>query len=320
MRNGNMSSLVISLDFEMFWGVTDSCHISEYGRNVMGVWEAIPKILKLFTEFQVKGTWATVGMLMCKDYSEWMDRRPAILPTYTRSICSNYKWQEAALENPNLFFGRPLVELIMDTPSQELATHTYSHFFCGEDGVTPEQFSSDLLCAQEQIGELGGNFVSLVFPRNQIKEDFIRVLPACGIKMYRGNPKSWIYRHGHYVVGGNAGRAVRFLDSWIPLSRNLVAKPKMAEKGLVDIPASFFLRPWPRRLAGLESLRLHRMKSIMTAAAQSKGVCHIWWHPHNFGVDIDRNIQVLQSLLEHYRDLRDRYGMKSAAMAEFSVT
>lgn len=319
MRDESIPSLVISLDFEMFWGVTDSCRISEYGKNVVGVWEAIPKILKMFTEFQVKGTWATVGMLICKDYSEWVDRRPAVLPTYMKSICSNYNWREAACENPNLFFGRPLVELILDTPGQELATHTYSHFFCGEDGVTAEQFSADLLLAQEQIKELGGHFDSLIFPRNQVKSEFIEILPSCGIKTYRGNPKSWMYRDGHYVAGGNAGRAVRFADSWIPLSRNLVAKPKLVENGLVDIPASFFLRPWQRRLAGLEGLRINRMKSIMSAAAQSKGVCHIWWHPHNFGADIDKNIQVLGHLLEHYRDLRDRYGMESATMAEFSV-
>jgi len=54
----------------------------------------------------------------------------------------------------------------------------------------------------------------------------------------------------------------------------------------------------------------------MTAAAMADGVCHLWWHPHNFGVNVEENIAVLNSLLLHYLKLRDKYGMKSAQMGD----
>ena len=83
LRSGyDMSALVISLDFELFWGVTDSKTIENYGANVEGVWQSVPGILKLFKEYGIHATWATVGMLMCKDYKQWCDLRPSVMPTY----------------------------------------------------------------------------------------------------------------------------------------------------------------------------------------------------------------------------------------------
>lgn len=60
-----MSSLVMSLDFELFWGVSDSRRINDYRQNVEGVWIAIPKMLALFRQYDIHATWAAVGMLMC---------------------------------------------------------------------------------------------------------------------------------------------------------------------------------------------------------------------------------------------------------------
>lgn len=301
----------------MFWGVTDSQQIAHYGKNVAGVWIAIPEMLKIFSEFEVKCTWATVGMLICKDYSEWMERRPALLPSYSNSKLSNYNWAQLVRENSKLFFGRPLVKRILETPGQELASHTYSHFFCGENGVSPDEFSADLTCAQEQFKELGGRFESLVFPRNQARKSFIKMLPTCGFRTFRGNPGSWLYRDGHRIPGGAIGRAVRLADSWVPLSGDLMSQADES-LGVINIPASIFLRPWSRRLAIFDDLRMNRIKAVMTQAAISKGVCHLWWHPHNFGLNTEKNLQVLRSLLEHYRFLNDKYGMRSLAMADFT--
>ena len=136
------SDFVISLDFELFWGVADSRTIANYRNNIEGEWEAIPRMLTLFRQYSVKASWATVGMLMCKDYEHWLEMRPSVLPDYHRLQCSNYSIDEVVEENPKLFFARPLVERILATPGQELSTHTYSHFYCGEVGATPEHRSS----------------------------------------------------------------------------------------------------------------------------------------------------------------------------------
>ena len=275
-------------------------------------------MLAMFRRYEIRATWATVGMLMCKDHAQWRDIRPTVLPGYHRPECSNYSMDAVAKKYPQLFFARPLVEQILATPGQELATHTYSHFYCGEVGATAEQFMADLVSAQAIALDMGVRPRSLVFPRNQVLQDFLPILTKAGIEVYRGNPAHWLYRGGHITPGGTAGRVVRFADSWAPMTGSHTAHAEVTN-GLTNVPASLFLRPWTRRLSALESMRLARLKRAMTTAARTGGICHIWWHPHNFGINMEQNLSVLQSLLQHYQILQDRYGMRSLSMGDFAT-
>jgi hypothetical protein len=45
---------------------------------------------------------------------------------------------------PSFFFTPELVEQIQATDGQEFASHIYSHFYCGEEGVSVVQFAVDL--------------------------------------------------------------------------------------------------------------------------------------------------------------------------------
>lgn len=312
-----MSKLIISLDFELFWGVAESRSIAGYRHNVEGEWEAIPKTLALFRRYGISATWATVGMLMCRDYSQWRELRPSVLPGYVRPQCSTYLLGSVVRENPKLFFARPLVEQILETPGQEIASHSYSHFFCGEAGATREQFAADLACALEIGAELGVKYRSFVFPRNQVQEAFLSELHKAGYQVFRGNPNHWLHRDGHFVAGGPVGRAMRLMDAYLPISGGGLAKV-CSLSGMVDVPASLFLRPWSRRFAALESIRLTRLKRAMTAAAKADGIFHLWWHPHNFGVNTEENLRVLDLLLRHFVTLREKYGMQSAQMGDFA--
>lgn len=311
-----MSALVISLDFELFWGVADSRTIDGYRNNIQGEWEAIPKILDLFQRYAIRATWATVGMLMCRNYSQWRAIRPAILPGYYRQQSSPYFLGSIARENPKMFFARPLVMQILDTPGQEVGSHSYSHFCCDEAGVTPRQFAADLECARVIGSELGIKYRSFVFPRNQLKSEFLSELSKAGYLVYRGNCRHWLYRHGHFVPGGIGGRAIRLGDSYLPISGNQFVEVSSA-RGLLELPASLPLRPWDYRLAAIEPIRLMRLKRAMTFAAKGGGIFHLWWHPHNFGVNIEENLAVLELLLQHYVQLRDKFGMRSAQMGDF---
>lgn len=313
-----MSQFVISLDFELFWGVSDTQTVASYGNNVQGEWSAVPRLLALFRRYGIKVSWATVGMAMCRNYKQWRDIRPAILPGYVRREISPYTLDALVKEHPKLFFARPLVEKILATPGQELATHTYSHFYCNEPGATPAQFAADLACARTIAKELGVHCRSLVLPRNQIAETFLSVLPAAGIQVYRGNPQHWLYRNGDAVTGGMAGRAVRCADGCLPLSGLCDRHPEHNGE-LLNLPASLFLYPWSKRHRGLAPMRLFRLKRCMTAAARAGSICHLWWHPHNFGVNTDRNLALLESLLQHYCNLADKYGMQSSCMGDFAT-
>ena len=41
-------TLIVSLDFELFWGMLDVCPLEEYQPHVLGGRKAIPQLLTLF--------------------------------------------------------------------------------------------------------------------------------------------------------------------------------------------------------------------------------------------------------------------------------
>ena len=91
------------------------------------------------------------------------------------------------------------------------------------------------------------------------------------------------------------------------------------QDGLVDIPASCFLRH-TSKISPLEKLKLHRIKTQMKYAATHKKVFHIWWHPHNFGVDTEENLENLEEILRYYSYLKERYDFTSTNMKMLGAT
>lgn len=112
-------------------------------------------------------------------------------------------------------------------------------------------------------------------------------------------------------------RAFRLIDAYFPLSGSLRQNVEIDDKsGLVDIPASLFLRPWSKKLSFLEAIRLWRITWSMTRTAKKGGVFHLWWHPHNFGSNMVENLHFLEEILKHYQKLNAKYGFQSATMAD----
>lgn len=318
-----MSTLIISLDFELFWGVTDSKTIVNYGQNIEGAWQSVPGMLKLFKQYNIQATWATVGMLMCKDFKQWSDLRPAVMPTYTRESCSTYSFSTLARDHKKLFFAPSLVKSILSTQGQELASHTYSHFYCGEANASVEQFAADLDCVKWIYGEYGVTPTSLVFPRNQVREEYLKVVRDKGFTAYRGNQDHRLYRAGHLVAVPNAKawRLARVADAYLPLSGNhTFALPTHVPEGqLVNIPASAFLRP-VSNYPLLDWMHSHKIKKGMLEAAKTNRNYHLWWHPHNFGKQTEANLNALEKLLKYYQKLNQEYGMQSVPMAELGAS
>ena len=60
-------TLIVSLDFELYWGMQDCIELSKYENNILGARDAIPKMLNLFEQHSIHATWATVGYLFAHD-------------------------------------------------------------------------------------------------------------------------------------------------------------------------------------------------------------------------------------------------------------
>ncbi|MGC2411027.1 MAG: hypothetical protein WA441_13810 [Methyloceanibacter sp.] len=313
-------NFVISLDYELMWGVRDHATRESYGPNVLGGREAIPAMLDLFQNRGIRATWAIVGALLCESKDELLTRLP---PKGRRKGDSPPR--QPALDNIGrderadpYHFGASLARLIAACPGQEIGTHTFSHLCALEPGTTLDRFKEDVDAALVHLKDWGISCRSIVFPRNQYGPTQIEICRALGLTHFRGNEAAWFYAPASGARQTKLRRAFRLADSYINISGPNVAREGNGAEPLVNVPASRFLRPFNRRLRAFDALRLRRIEQAMEAAARTGGTFHLWWHPENFGRDRADNIAFLAKVLDCYRRLADEPGLESRAMAELS--
>lgn len=307
----------ISLDFELYWGVRDNRSIAQYRENLDGVRQAIPAMLRAFREHSIHATWATVGFLFCRDRDELERNRPALLPRYRDETLSPYAYLARTPQlEPAYHFAPELIELIGRHEHQEIASHTFSHYYCLEAGQSPAAFEADLRAAVAMARQRGIVLRSLVLPRNQWNPEYRDILLRHGILCYRGNEDGRIYRACEEAGNSRTDRALRLLDAYLNLCGHNTHALDGQRGPPFDFPASRFLRPWSPRLAPFDGLRLARIKDAMTDAALRHRLFHLWWHPHNFGAHTGKNIAFLERILAHYRQLHERHELQSLNMGE----
>ncbi|MCT8468089.1 polysaccharide deacetylase family protein [Chromohalobacter canadensis] len=309
-------AFVISLDFELHWGMSDVVTTPEhpYMRQLLGARRAVPAILDLFRERHIRATWATVGYLFAEDRETLTRFSPVRRPRYSNPARDNYRLEIGDDEASDpLHYARSLVDLIAQTPGQEVASHTFSHYYCHEEGQTPEDFKADLAAAMAIAEHAGHRPSSLVLPRNQVDEAYLAPMREAGFRCYRGNPqRAGFSRHQR---GATFRRALRLLDSYVDLTGHHGIKWHELKGDPLDIPASMFLRP-RRGVPQLDALRLRRIKNAMRSAARRGEIFHLWWHPHNFGGDTDANLRDLATIIGYFQSLSIEYGMRSMSMGD----
>ncbi len=321
-RSFDTGKFVISLDFELLWGVRDKKTIETYGANILGVRQVIPALLNSFDKFGVKGTFSTVGFLFAKNKKELKQYIPAVLPAYTDANLSPYAEVEVAGDDETddpYHFGYSLLMQIADNPNHEIGTHTFCHYYCLEPGQTMEAFRHDLLAAKKIAADMNVNVRSLVFPRNQFNEEYLLACKETGIDSYRGNPQSWLYAARSKNDESLIRRALRFIDTYINLTgHHCYSLQHVRSSTIINVAGSRFLRPYSKKLSFLDSLRLRRIKRAMLHAARNNQLFHLWWHPHNFGINLRENIDFLEKILSYYTSLNKQYGLQSVTMTRLA--
>lgn len=316
-------AFVISLDFELFWGMRDKRTLAEYGTSIRGVRQALPRMLAAFDAHGAKATFATVGLLFFERKEELLRALPALKPSYSNTRLSPFTDHIDGIgadeASDPYHFGASLIREIQQHPAHEIACHTFSHYYCLEPGQTQAQFAADLLAARAAAQRFGIELKSFVFPRNQYNEEYLSVCRAHGIIAYRGNERSWLYDGRNQDDESRFRRAFRLLDTWFNLSgHHCHALPSAGEALPINLPSSRFLRPYNSRFTALDGLKLRRITKAMDRAAREGKLYHLWWHPHNFGRDLERNIAFLERVLAHYNTLQAEYGMESLTMSELA--
>jgi glycosyltransferase involved in cell wall biosynthesis/peptidoglycan/xylan/chitin deacetylase (PgdA/CDA1 family) len=316
----NSGSFTISLDFELFWGVRSNRNLEDYQENLLGVYEAIPKILALFEKYDIHATWATVGFLFHENIEEIKLNRPKVLPNYKNIKVDPYLYLEGLKSQQSENFSKmhcslDLIKQIGKSPNQEIATHTYSHFFTYEPLTHLESFSVDIQKAINIALRKGYPLKSLVFPRNQMDKHSIKNLDRVAIESYRGNPDHWVYSKGDRGSKSFFLRFYRLLDTYLNISGHHTTRPTLSE-GAVELKASMMLRPYLPKLSYLEFLKLRRIKKAMKEGALENRNFHLWWHPHNFGINKEKNLKNLEEILIYFKELQTKHNMSSLTMDE----
>jgi peptidoglycan/xylan/chitin deacetylase (PgdA/CDA1 family) len=308
---------VISLDFELFWGVRDKRSIESYGANIRGVQQVIPALVALFEQYCIEATFATVGFLFARNKKELLAHIPEHKPSYHLAKYSPYENDYLAgigtsEADDNYHYAESLIRLIQQSSRLEIASHTFSHYYCLE-GASLLSFEEDMKAALALSDTYGVDLKSIIFPRNQYSKAHIEICKKLGFIAYRGNEQSKIYDPRQNAEQNKWIRATRLADAYFNITGHHSYIPQK-EEGIVNIPASRFLRPYSLKLKPADGMRLQRIKNSMTYAAQKNEAYHLWWHPHNFGINLKENLSFLEVILKHYRQLNQEYGMQSKTM------
>jgi len=309
----------ISIDFELFWGVHDTMKLSRYGDSILQGRESIPKMLSIFKEYSIKATWATVGMLSFQCKKELLQYLPTVKPNINNKKLDPYHHLQYIGNNEKedpYHFGYSIVKKILEVEGMEIASHTFSHYNYLEFGSS-RAFKSDLESSNEAFKRLNVCTPSIVFCKNQYDETSLNIARECGFSCYRGNENSLLFkpRPKQYTQY----RLLRLVDAYFNITEDYLSNVKKEKSGLINIPSSRFLRPY-NGSNYLETKKLQRIKNSMEHAAKTNQGFHLWWHPHNFGRNLLRNISSLKIILNHYRFLSQKYGMISLNMKEASKT
>ena len=308
-------TFMISLDFELYWGMLEVVPFEEYKENVLGGRRAIPRLLRLFREHDIHATWAVVGFLFADSKQEARSYFPKELPTYQDPKMDSYRWFDRVGENEEqapCFFAPSLIRMIADTPGQELGSHSFSHYYCRAQGQTVEQFRQDMSAAKRIAQDKGYHLTSVVLPRDYCEQEYTAVLQELGFTAYRDEANDWIHKKLKF---GNFRRALQLIDVYLPITGYKGVEP-FKQDGVWNFDGIRMYKAIRPALHFLEGLKIHRIKMQMRYAARHNRTFHLWWHPHNLGVRTEEHLQQLEEILSYYEQLKQRYGMVCLSMSE----
>ena len=154
----------------------------------------------------------------------------------------------------------------------------------------------------------------MVFPRNQFNKEYLEVCEKHGIETVRTNPDTWYW--DTTKPDTLVRKVFRSGDAYFPLGKKSFRDDSLKKETVFCQPASRFLRP-QSKYDLLNSLRLTRIKYEIIQAAKNGEAYHLWWHPHNFGLDKDGALKALAEIIEVFNMCREEFGMESLSMKQY---
>jgi len=312
---------VISLDFELHWGMRDHTAAESVADDLVRSRAHVRQLADLFAARAVRATWATVGLLFASSRQELTPFLPTVRPRYAHHELDPYAEVLGEDEEADpLHFAGSLVRHLAATPGQELASHTFSHYYCLEAGQDEQALRADLAAAQAIAAPLGVPLHSVVLPRNQWNPHYARAFRDSGFSCYRGPQTSWGHHAQKAETTSGARRLARLADTYLGVTPPPTTgwDELVDDSGMCNIPASAFLRPYSPKRRALEPLRRARLVAGLRTAARRGRLFHLWWHPHNFARHPQESFDLLAAVLDEAERLTASDGLTSLSMGDVS--
>ena len=280
--------LVISIDLELAWGVWDKLTPAQLAAAETEERPICAALLALFERHGVPATWAMVAGLLDTGGAAG---RPG------SAAC---------------WYAPDIVERIAASKvGHEIGSHGGRHIYF--NAIDKAAARADLDFARAIHRAHGLAFKSLVFPRNAVGH--LDVLAEAGLATYRGPDLQWFP-----MLAGPARmvtRAANLADKLLPIPPR-TSEPQSHDR-LIELPGSMLLlgRNGLRRFA-FPAVTRRKLAMGLARAAESGGIFHFWFHPSNFYVRRQEQLDTVDWFLQRAADAAGRGEIEIATMSAFA--
>lgn len=270
----------ISIDYEFAWGYADHRLSDEHKAHIKNETAITRRLLALFDKYNIPATWAVVSELLEEG--------------------SDVIWHDIEKLIPEIKNARA---------QHEIGSHSYAHILYNSPR---DHVVADVMQAQTLHKKNNLDFTSFIFPRNV--EGHHDELVRAGITSFRHH-----HAPRYSFLPRRLYRACNLLSYFFPT--RIVEAASIHPSGLVSIPGGMLLLGRngfrslvpPRCMIGKATRSLH-------AAAQRRGIFHLWFHPSNFSYDTEKQFSILEEILQEANILRTRGLLQIMTMCEITET
>jgi hypothetical protein len=272
--------------------------------------EAHEKLLACLQAAGVSATWFVVGGMTLRGSSGARDLRMAGLP-----VDWAVRIPDGGETTTPLWYRRSFVDRLRTAqPHQEIGLHGgLTHFIWTDARATRDVVTWELAEGVKALEQALVRPLSFSFGREQ--EAFHELLPAHGIRTYRGRTPVLACRLGRTLPGA----LLRVLDE-LTRSTPPPVWPQETLPGLWNIPSSLFLYPIGpsrTRVVALRS-RFQRFSRGLEAAARHRGIFHFCLHPENLA-ESRHGFSLFEDILERLTRSRDSGDVEILTMGQVAA-
>ena len=289
-----LGAFCVSIDLELAWGIWDRPDDDYFGKCAARETAIVTALLQRFARHDIRVTWAIVARLLERD-----DER-----------------SRSTRHGDRIWYAPHLIDAIRAArPEHDIGSHGHAHRYFPD--MTESEARAELAAARATHDRAGLPFSSFVFPRNQVAH--IAALTESGIRVFRSTDRGWFITVRDRV-GKLPGRLAHLVDKVVPVAP-VTIEPTSHAGNLVELASSMLLlgRAGVRKVIP-SGLLARKARAGLDAAVRDHRVFHLWFHPSNFYDNTERQLAVLDNVLEHAGGLVRGGKLDVRTMRDFAVT